>query len=93
MKTEQLTKYTCDACGYYEFVGKDDPRPMQEYRLPMKYYAENGRQLGLTNQKVDLCSACLAELEQILSKHYDICSIAYEGVRMKRRADNEQRAD
>jgi hypothetical protein len=91
MKVENLTKYTCDACGRYELVGKNESNPMQEYRLPMKYYAENGKQCGLTNSKVDLCSDCAKKLEKILSKHYDICFIAYEGVRMNRRADDEQR--
>ncbi len=91
MKTENLTKYTCDACGKSEYVDKKDSSPMQEYRLPMKYFDESGRQYGLTNARVDLCSDCAHELEQNLFKHYDIYSMAYAGVTMTRRADNEQR--
>lgn len=92
MKTENLTKYTCDACLKSEYVGKYKVRPMQEYSLPMKYYNENGRCIGLTKENVDLCGDCAAVLEQILSKYYDICSTAYLGVSMKRRATDE-RAD
>lgn len=92
MKTENLTRYTCDLCKKNEYVNKDDAKPMQEYRLPMRYYNEYGTQHGLTNQRVDLCSDCLRELERVLSEHYDMCFIAYEGVRMNRRATDE-RAD
>lgn len=92
MKTENLTKYTCDSCGTSEYVTKDSPNPMQEYRLPMKYYSETGRHQGFTNQKVDLCSKCAHELEHILSLHYDIFSQAYMGVKMERR-ENESSID
>ena len=85
MKTENLTKYTCDACGISEYVDKKESSPMQEYRLPMKYYDESGRNHGLTNASVDLCSKCAHELEHHLSKHYDIYSMAYAGVTMTRR--------
>jgi hypothetical protein len=51
----------------------------------MKYFDETGRQHGLTNEKVDLCSNCAHELEEILFKHYDIRSIAYFGVTMEKR--------
>lgn len=85
MKTENLTKYTCDACGKSEYVDKKDSSPMQEYRLPMKYFDESGRQHGLTNEKVDLCSECAHELELNLFKHYDIYSMAYVGVTMVKR--------
>lgn len=89
-KTENLIKYTCDICGKNEYAKKDDARPMQEYRLPMKYYDETGRQHGLTNQKIDLCSECLRELEHNLSKHYEMSCVAYLGVKIERKADNEQ---
>lgn len=84
-KTENLTKYTCDVCGKEEFVNKGDSAPMQEYRLPMKYYTETGREHGLTNQRVDLCSECLQRLECDLSEHYDMYMVAYGGVVMKRK--------
>jgi hypothetical protein len=84
MKAENLTKYTCDFCGKSEYVKKDDPRPMQEYRLPMKYYTETGREQGMTNQAVDMCRECAEELVRNLSKHYKLCSIAYFGVQAER---------
>ena len=85
MKKENLTEYTCDVCGKSVYVNKDDARPMQEYRLPMKYYTETGKESGFTNSTVDLCSECARELESILSKYYDIRCVAYCGVEMKRR--------
>jgi hypothetical protein len=87
MKTENITKYVCDCCGKYEYVGAKDPSPLQQYRLPMKYYTETGKDCGLTNQSVDLCSDCLRDLATILSKHYELYCIAYSGVEMKRRAE------
>ena len=89
MKTENLTKYTCDVCGKSEYVKKDDYSSIQEIRLPMKYYDETGRQNGLTNQKVDICSECFKVLESDLSKHYDMCLIAYCGVEIKRHQTEE----
>lgn len=90
MKTENLTRYTCDLCKKTEYLGKNDANPMQQYRLPMKYYDECGRDHGMTNQQVDLCADCLRELGRVLSEHYDMCCIAYVGVRMKRRATVER---
>lgn len=88
MKTENLTRYTCDCCGKCEYADKSESSPMQQYRLPMKYYDETGRKNGLTNQSVDLCSDCLCELERILSVHYNMYCQAYVGTTMKRRADD-----
>ena len=85
MKTENLTKYTCDACGKSEYLDKKESSPMQEYRLPMEYLDECGRRHGLTNARVDLCSKCANQLAQNLSKYYDIYSMAYAGVTMKSR--------
>jgi hypothetical protein len=91
MKTENLTKYVCDCCGKEEYVNAKESSPFQQYRLPMKYYTETGRDMGLTNQCVDLCRKCLSDLAIVLSKHYELHCVAYGGVVMKRRADNEQR--
>ena len=93
MIKENLTEYTCDVCKKSVYAKQDDARPMQGYRLPMKYYTENGVQRGLTNQTVDLCGECARELESVLSQYYDVCCIAYCGVRMEKRkdgADNER---
>ena len=84
MKVENLTKYTCDVCGKTECVPSKESYLMQEIRLPMKYYDETGRQHGLTNQRIDICSECFKTLESDLSKHYDMCLIAYGGVQIKR---------
>ena len=84
MKSENLTKYTCDVCGKSEYVPSKESSPMQEIRLPMKYYDETGRQHGLTNERVDMCSACFCALERDLSEKYDMCSISFGGVRIKR---------
>ena len=84
MKVENLTKHICDVCGKIEYAKKDETSPMQEIRLPMKYYDETGRQHGLTNQRIDICSECFKVLEKDLSKHYDMCCIAYGGVEIKR---------
>jgi hypothetical protein len=89
MKTDNLTRYTCDCCGKCEYAPKGETAPMQQYRLPMKYYDETGRNHGLTNQSVDLCSDCLRELEQVLSEHYDIYCQAYVGVKMVKREPKE----
>lgn len=85
MKVENLTKHICDVCGKIEYTKKDQTSPMQEIRLPMKYYDETGRQHGLTNQRVDICSECFKVLESDLSKHYDMWVIVYCGVEIKRR--------
>ena len=90
-KTENIIKYTCDACGKIECVKKGDAPPMQEVRLPMKYYDESGRAHGLSNTSLDLCAECARALEHDLSQYYDMCCIAYEGVRMKRRLANAER--
>ena len=90
MKIENLTKYTCDVCGKSEYVKKEACSPMQEIRLPMKYYDETGRQHGLTNQKVDICSECFKTLESDLSKHYDMRFIAYGGVEIKRHSTEKE---
>lgn len=86
MKIENLTKYTCDVCGKSEYANKSESSPMQEICLPMKYYDETGRQHGLTNQKIDICSECFKTMERDLSDHYDMCLIAYSGVEIKRRS-------
>ena len=75
----------CDCCGKCEYAPKGESAPMQQYKLPMKYYDETGRKHGLTNQSIDLCSDCLRELEQVLSEHYDIYCQAYVGVKMVKR--------
>ena len=84
MKVENLTKHICDVCGKIEYVKKDENSPMQEIRLPMKYYDEAGRNHGLTNQRIDICSECFETLENDLSNYYDMCCIAYGGVEIKR---------
>jgi hypothetical protein len=84
MKLDNLTKYTCDVCGKTEYVSAKEPSPMQEIRLPMKYYDETGRAQRLSNQRVDMCSNCFEALEKDLSKHYDMRCIAYIGVEIKR---------
>lgn len=86
MKEENLIKYTCDVCGKVECVPKKDISPMRDVRLPMKYYDETGRQHGLTNQWVDVCSECFKALADDLSKHYDMRCVAYGGVEIKRKA-------
>ena len=86
MKEENLIKYTCDVCGKNEYVKKGESSPTQEIRLPMKYYDETGRQHGLTNQRVDICSECFEALADDLSKHYDMRFVAYGGVEIKRKA-------
>lgn len=84
MKVENLTKHICDMCGKTEYSKKSENSPMQEIRLPMKYYDERGRLHGLTNQSVDICSECFEVLESDLSKHYDMKFVAYIGVEIKR---------
>lgn len=84
MKVENLTKYICDVCGKIEYAKKDKSSPMQEIRLPMKYYDETGRNQGLTNQRIDICSECFKALESDLSKHYYMSYCAYIGVEIKR---------
>lgn len=84
MKVENLTKHICDVCGKIEYAKKDERSPMQEIRLPMKYYDEAGRNHGLTNQRIDICSECFKVLASDLSKHYDMCCVAYSGVEIKR---------
>ena len=85
MKTDNLTRYTCDCCGKCEYTTKDQTSPMEQYRLPMRYYDETGRNRGLTNQSVDLCDDCSRELERILLPSYDMYVQAYAGVTMKLR--------
>lgn len=87
-RIDDITKYTCDICGKIECVKKGDEPPMQYYVLPMKYYSETGRECGLTKQGVDLCSECARNLEHDLSQYYDMCVVAYAGVRMERRLVN-----
>ena len=89
MKTENIVKYVCDCCGKVEFVNAKDGSPLQEYRLPMKYYSETGRDMGLTNQSVDLCRGCLRELADVLYKNYELWCVAYGGLTMKRRKTDE----
>jgi hypothetical protein len=72
-------------CGKIEYAQKYEDSPMHEIILPMKYYDETGRQHGLTRQEVDICSECFKVLEGELSKHYDMCRIAYGGYEIKRR--------
>ena len=84
MKVENLTKHICDVCGRIEYAKKGESSPMQEIRLPMKYYDETGRNHGLTNQRIDICSECFKVLESDLSKHYDMYCVAYGGVEIKR---------
>lgn len=83
MKNENLIEYICDACGKHEYANNKESAPMQQYSLPMKYFDETGRQHGLTNQKVDLCSVCARKLESVLSERYSIGYVAYSGVHMK----------
>ena len=52
--------------------------------MPMKYYDVTGRNQGLTNHKIDICSECFKVLESDLSKHYDMSCDAYSGVKIKR---------
>jgi hypothetical protein len=89
MKTDNLTRYTCDCCGKCEYATKSETSPMQQYRLPMKYYDETGRNHGLTNSAVDLCKDCSRDLESILSAYYEMYSQAYVGVQMKKREPKE----
>jgi hypothetical protein len=89
MRTDNLIRYTCDCCGKCEYASKGETSPMQQYRLPMKYYDETGRNQGYTNQSVDLCSDCLREVERILSVHYDMYCQAYAGVQMIKRKESE----
>ena len=84
MKITSLTKHICDVCGKIEYTKKYEFSPMQEIRLPMKYYDEAGRNQGLTNQRIDICSDCFQVLASDLSKHYDMCCVAYSGVEIKR---------
>lgn len=85
-----LVKYTCDVCGKSEYASKGESAPMQEIRLPMKYYDETGRQHGLTNQRIDICSECFEELESYLSKAYDMQMIAYSGVSIERKVGEQE---
>lgn len=91
MKTENLTKYVCDCCGKEAYVNAKESSPFQQYRLPMKYYTETGRDCGLTNQSVDLCHDCSKDLAFVLSKHYELHCVAYGGVEIKRRVDDENK--
>lgn len=84
MTVENFTKHICDVCGKIEYTKKDEASPMQEIRLPMKYYDEIGRNHGLINQSIDICSECFKVLESDLSKHYDMSCVAYSGVEIKR---------
>lgn len=90
MKTENITKYVCDVCKKIEYVSGKESSPMQEIRLPMKYYDECGRQHGLTNQKIDICHECFAALERDLSQHYEMSCIAYGGAEIERRSNDEK---
>ena len=85
MKIENLTQCVCDICGKSVLIGKNQSDPMCTLRLPMKYFSETGRPQGLTNQEVDVCSDCWAELERNLSVHYDMICIPYDGFRIERR--------
>ena len=93
MKTENITKYMCDCCGKTEYIPTKETSPMQQYRLPMRYITETGRDAGYTNQCVDLCKDCLRDLASTISQHYELYSVAYGGVVMKRRAENGKRND
>lgn len=89
MKIENLTIHICDVCGKIEHAKKDEVPTIHGIRLPMKYYDETGRNQGLTNQRIDICSECFKVLESDLSKHYDMCYIAYGGVEIKRHPTEE----
>lgn len=93
MKTENLTKYMCDCCGKTEYTTKNETSLIQQFRLPMKYCSETGKDMGYTNQAVDLCSNCLRELALNLTKHYRLYCVAYGGVTMERWADDGTRTD
>lgn len=84
MKIENLTKYICDICGKSECAKKDAAPPMQEIRLPMKYYDEAGGRHELTNQRADVCSECFFVLACDLSERYNMRFIANHGVEIDR---------
>ena len=74
----------CGARGRLKHVKKEESSPMQEIRLPMKYYDETGKNQGLTNQRIDICFECFKALESALSTHYYMSYCAYVGVEIKR---------
>ena len=81
MKTESIIKYTCDWCGREEYVLAKDPAPMRKFVLPMKAYDETGHAYStMHDEKVDLCTACMRILSEVLETYYDIHYMSYAGL-------------
>lgn len=85
MKTE-IIRHTCDACKKDIDVKKEDLKnPLRELVLPMKHYGEMGFYQKIITDKIEVCEDCLKQIESDLSHYYDMSSVDYMGVQMKRK--------
>jgi hypothetical protein len=89
MQEKNLKRNTCDICGDKEILKEKEPSKFSTIKIPLPYYNEYGSN---TNQEslceVDLCPACQTEFMKNILKHYDAANIAYAGVQIKRREEN-----
>lgn len=90
MKTENLTKYTCDACGADEYVVDKESAKIREYKLPVRCF---GARLStvpeLVTKTIHLCPDCSWRLDEAISTRFKVCYIAGYGLQMERRKTDE----
>ena len=91
-KDVKFIRFTCDVCKKnFDINEIQDTKdiPTKELVLPVKYYTETGSFVRVTTKKVDVCQECLEKMENDLSQLYDMSSIAYGGVNIKRKGGAE----
>lgn len=90
IKEINIIRCTCDICKTNFDIKDNEEIPLEKLRLPMKYYGESGGFISYITERIDVCEECLKQLEEDLSKHYDLSSAIYRGVRISKKegADN-----
>ena len=84
-----LIRCTCDVCKRSFDVKKTEENPLKRLILPIKYYTETGSFSRVTTDNVDVCKDCLVQMETDLSEHYEMSSVAYGGVSIKRKGGED----
>ena len=80
-----VIRCTCDVCDKSFDVKEEKDNPLTELVLPMCSYDESGNFLKVSADKVDVCEVCLSQMEKDISEHYDISTMFYVGVKIKRK--------
>lgn len=90
-KEINLIRCTCDVCKQSWDIKPSTTKPLDKVCLPMAYYDEDGRFNKYIVAEIEICNSCKDKMANDLEKHYRLRCVAYGGVTIERKEDENER--